>query len=75
MPDLFSPVSLGELRLANRVVMAPMTRSRAGDRDVPTVHAIEYYRQRATAGLIVTEGTQPSLHGKGLLPHAGHLLC
>jgi N-ethylmaleimide reductase len=42
-----------------------MTRSRAEDRDVPTTHAIEYYRQRATAGLIVTEGTQPSLHGKG----------
>jgi N-ethylmaleimide reductase len=65
MPDLFSPVFLGELRLANRLVMAPMTRSRAGDRDAPTAHAAEYYRQRATAGLIVTEGTQPSGHGKG----------
>jgi N-ethylmaleimide reductase len=65
MPDLFSPVFLGELRLANRLVMAPMTRSRAGDGDAPTAHAAEYYRQRATAGLIVTEGTQPSRHGKG----------
>ena len=65
MPDLFSPVSLGELRLANRVVMGPMTRCRAGDRDVPTADAVEYYRQRASAGLIVTEGTQPSPHGKG----------
>ena len=65
MPTLFDPVSLGELRLANRIVMAPMTRSRAGAGDVPTAHMVDYYRQRASAGLIVTEGTQPSLAGKG----------
>ncbi len=45
--------------------MAPMTRSRAGDGDVPTDLNVEYYRQRATAGLIVSEGTQPSANGKG----------
>jgi N-ethylmaleimide reductase len=63
--DIFSPVDLGELQLANRIVMAPMTRDRAGHGDVPTPLAAEYYRQRAGAGLIVTEGTQPSPSGKG----------
>ncbi|MCP5395312.1 MAG: alkene reductase [Sphingomonadaceae bacterium] len=65
MTDIFSPVRLGELELANRIVMAPMTRDRAGPNDEPTPAMAEYYRQRASAGLIVTEGTQPSPHGKG----------
>ncbi|MCK0508189.1 alkene reductase [Aromatoleum anaerobium] len=65
MKDLFDPVTLGDLKLANRIVMAPMTRSRAGDGDVPTELMVEYYRQRASAGLIVAEGTQPSANGKG----------
>jgi len=65
MADLFSPVKLGDVELANRVVMAPMTRDRAGPDDVPTDLMVEYYRQRASAGLIVTEGTQPSPTGKG----------
>ena len=63
--DLFAPVRLGELDLPNRIIMAPMTRDRAGPGDVPTAHMVEYYRQRASAGLIVTEGTQPSPAGKG----------
>jgi N-ethylmaleimide reductase len=63
--DIFSPVRLGELALRNRVVMAPMTRNRAGPGDVPTTAMADYYRQRAGAGLIVTEGTQPSPTGKG----------
>lgn len=62
---LFSPVNLGVLALRNRVVMAPMTRDRAGPGDVPTSHMVEYYRQRASAGLIVTEGVQPCPEGKG----------
>lgn len=62
---LFDPVRLGALDLANRVVMSPMTRDRAGPGDVPTALMAEYYRQRASAGLIVTEGTQPSPAGKG----------
>jgi N-ethylmaleimide reductase len=62
---LFDPVRLGDLELSNRIVMAPMTRSRAGHGDVPTDLNVEYYRQRATAGLIVSEGTQPSENGKG----------
>ncbi len=64
-PDIFSPVRLGEIELANRVVMAPMTRDRAGALDEPTDLMVEYYRQRASAGLIITEGTQPSPAGKG----------
>ena len=62
---LFEPVQLGDIRLANRVVMAPMTRSRAGAGDAPTALNVEYYRQRASAGLIVSEGVQPSANGKG----------
>ena len=65
MSILFEPVRLGELELANRIVMAPMTRSRADNRGVPTAEMIEYYRQRASAGLIVAEGTAPSASGLG----------
>lgn len=63
--SLFEPVSLGAIALRNRIVMAPMTRSRAGAGDVPTETMGEYYAQRASAGMIVTEGTQPSAAGKG----------
>ena len=62
---IFEPTLFGAIELNNRVVMAPMTRSRAGDGDVPTELHTEYYSQRATAGLIITEGTQPSANGKG----------
>ena len=58
-------LQLGDIHLANRIIMAPMTRDRAGPGDVPTDHMIEYYAQRASAGLIVTEGVQPSAAGKG----------
>ncbi|MEY4474114.1 MAG: hypothetical protein RL671_2418 [Pseudomonadota bacterium] len=63
--SLFSSIALGDIALANRIVMAPMTRDRAGPGDVPTALMVEYYAQRASAGLIVTEGVQPSLVGKG----------
>ena len=63
--SLFTPVSLGDISLSNRIVMAPMTRDRAGEGDVPTQLMVEYYAQRASAGLIVTEGVQPSPAGKG----------
>lgn len=65
LADLLSPVRLGDLDLPNRMVMAPMTRSRAADGDVPSALAVEYYRQRASAGLIITEGSQISAQGKG----------
>ena len=62
---LLEPVRLGRIELRNRVIMAPMTRSRAGRDDAPTDMMVDYYRQRASAGLIVTEGTYPSIEGKG----------
>lgn len=62
---LFSSFSLGKLSLDNRVVMAPMTRCRASADHVPTPVMADYYGQRATAGLIITEGTSPSPNGLG----------
>ncbi len=63
--DLFQPVRLGDLTLANRIVMAPLTRARAGAGDVPGPLNAEYYAQRAGAGLIVSEATNISRQGKG----------
>jgi len=63
--NLFSPITLGDYSLRNRVVMAPMTRSRADAQGVPSDLAAEYYSSRADAGLIVTEGTGPSPSGMG----------
>lgn len=60
----FTPYQLGEIRLANRFVMAPMTRCRAID-NLPNQLIQEYYTQRSTAGLIITEGTAPSANGLG----------
>ena len=62
---LFEPFVARSLRLANRVVMAPMTRSRAVESNTPNALMAEYYAQRANAGLIVTEGTSPSPNGLG----------
>ncbi|MGX7824661.1 alkene reductase [Actinokineospora sp. 24-640] len=62
----FDPIDLAGLPLANRIAMAPMTRSRAyGPGASPTPLMAEYYAQRASAGLIITEGTQPSVLGQG----------
>src|SRR5690349_14369427 len=63
--DLFQPVKLGPYTLANRIVMAPLTRSRANKDDAPYEMQAEYYGQRATAGLIISEATQISRQGKG----------
>ncbi|HEY2527389.1 MAG TPA: alkene reductase [Xanthobacteraceae bacterium] len=63
--DILSPFTLGPLQLRNRVVMAPMTRNRAGPGNVPVPLNATYYAQRATAGLIVTEATQISPQGLG----------
>jgi N-ethylmaleimide reductase len=62
---IFEPFHLGTLPLANRIVMAPLTRSRADTMGVPAPHAVDYYTQRAGAGLIIAEGTQPSFEGQG----------
>lgn len=62
---LFAPYSLGPLTLANRIVMAPLTRNRAGEGLVPTDLTATYYAQRASAGLIITEATQVSAQAQG----------
>ncbi|PRY21341.1 alkene reductase [Pseudosporangium ferrugineum] len=64
MTSLFDPCQLGGSALPNRIVMAPMTRVRAGAGGVPTPSMAAYYAQRASAGLIVSEGVQPSLVGQ-----------
>ena len=63
--DLFRPVRLGPYELANRIVMAPLTRSRAGEGGVPGPLMAEYYAQRASAGMIIAEGTNISPQGRG----------
>ena len=66
MTTAFEPIAIGSLELKNRIVMSPMTRSRAyGPGASPTPNMAEYYGQRASAGLIITEGTQPSVIGQG----------
>jgi N-ethylmaleimide reductase len=69
---LFEPFRLGDLELKNRIAMAPLTRNRATDKtDAPNDLNVEYYRQRATAGLIVTEATQISHQGQGYIHTPG----
>ncbi|TFD75909.1 alkene reductase [Cryobacterium sp. Sr8] len=62
--NLFTPLTLGELELSNRMVMAPLTRLRSGSAGVPGPLVVEHYRQRASLGLIVSEGTYPSHAGR-----------
>lgn len=62
---LYSPVQLGDLTLSNRLVMAPMTRNRAAEGNVPTDLNATYYQQRSNAGLIITEASQVSAEGVG----------
>ena len=62
---IFESVKLGPITLSSRIVMAPLTRSRALEGDVPCESAIRYYEQRASAGLIIAEATQISPQGKG----------
>ena len=69
--DLFSPLDLGDLHLANRVVMAPLTRLRSGDAGVPTALVAEHYAQRAGVGLIITEGVYPSAESRGYAGQPG----
>ena len=67
MQQVFEPIRLGAYSLSNRLVMAPMTRSRAHVDGTPSPLAATYYAQRASMGLIVTEGTQPSDDGQGYI--------
>jgi len=65
MPTLFDPLRVGDLNLPNRVVMAPLTRLRAGPSQIPNALMAEYYAQRASAGLLITEGVPVSPQGVG----------
>ena len=70
--SLFQPIALGALQLPNRVFMAPLTRMRASQPgDMPNALMREYYRQRAAAGLIISEGAQVSPEGKGYMDTPG----
>lgn len=71
MSQLFTPVRIGSHTLQNRLVMAPMTRSRADDDGVPDELVATYYTQRASAGLIISEGVFPSATGKGYVRTPG----
>jgi len=62
---LFEPYNLGEIKLKNRIIMAPLTRCRAIHNNLPNDWMVEYYKQRASAGLIITEGSSPSPNGLG----------
>lgn len=64
-PHLFDPLQLGEIAMPNRVLMAPLTRNRAGAGNVPQAMNVRYYRQRASAGLIISEATQIAPEGVG----------
>ena len=65
MPTLFEPLQVGPLRLPNRIVLSPLTRSRSGVKRIPNGLMAQYYRQRATAGLIISEATAVTPMGVG----------
>ncbi len=65
MPSLFDPITVGDIHAANRIFMAPLTRGRSTAAHVPTSLMIDYYRQRAGAGVIISEGTGVSRQGLG----------
>jgi len=65
MPNLFTPLTVGALALPNRIIMAPLTRARAGVTRTPNALMAEYYRQRASAGLIISEATSVDPMGVG----------
>ena len=68
---LFTELKFGRCTLPNRIVMSPMTRSRADENFAPPAMAVTYYTQRASAGLIVTEATQVSPQGVGYIRTPG----
>ncbi|MCS5721691.1 alkene reductase [Herbiconiux sp. CPCC 203407] len=70
-PSLWQPFTLGRIELPHRLALAPMTRNRANADGTPGEHAAGYYGQRASLGLIITEGTQPSEDGQGYLNTPG----
>ncbi|OYV41998.1 MAG: alkene reductase [Acidocella sp. 20-61-6] len=65
MPSLFDPLTLGDITLPNRIIMAPLTRARAGVERIPNALMAQYYAERATAGLIISEATSVTPMGVG----------
>ena len=70
-PSLFDQYAIGDLQLKNRIAMAPMTRGRAGDTRVPNELMADYYFQRSSAGLLITEATVISPRGIGWIGSPG----
>ena len=71
MKKMFTPITLGEMTLPHRLVMSPMTRSRAQENGVPREFTVTYYEQRASMGLLISEGVQPSDDGQGYMNTPG----
>jgi 2,4-dienoyl-CoA reductase-like NADH-dependent reductase (Old Yellow Enzyme family) len=71
MTTLFDPIKIGDISLSNRIVMAPLTRNRAIAGNCPGPMTVDYYRQRAAAGLIIAEASQISPMGQGYLDTPG----
>ena len=71
MTSLFDPINIGDIALANRIIMAPLTRNRAIAGNVAGPLTVEYYRQRASAGLIISEASQISPIAQGYLDTPG----
>jgi 2,4-dienoyl-CoA reductase-like NADH-dependent reductase (Old Yellow Enzyme family) len=65
MPTLYDPIRIGDLTLPNRIIMAPLTRQRAGDIRVPNALMAKYYAERASAGMIISEATAVTPQGVG----------
>jgi 2,4-dienoyl-CoA reductase-like NADH-dependent reductase (Old Yellow Enzyme family) len=65
MPTLFDPLQIGDLKLRNRIIMAPLTRQRAGEQRLPNALMASYYAERASAGLIISEATSVTPQGVG----------
>lgn len=71
MPTLLTPLQVGDLRLPNRIVMAPLTRARAGATHIPNDMMVDYYSQRASGGLIMTECTMVDVHACAFMGEGG----
>ena len=71
MPTLFTPLQVGELLLPNRIIMAPLTRARAGTTHIPNDMMVDYYSQRASSGLIMTECTMVDAHACAFMGEGG----
>ena len=71
MATLFTPLQAGDIRLPNRIVMAPLTRVRAGSSHIPTDMMVDYYSQRASSGLIMTECTMVDAHACAFIGEGG----